>query len=134
MPQNSGPLLLRIDSASVLRLLRPRPVTAPHSSIFMSSELYIPEVKLTPLELALKRRQEVQMREKEKERILTLPFRQANYWTWRGFQSMKHVFFGDKFIYLTVKGKNGAWKLNKEAAWVLDSGRALDRLTEKKLT
>ena len=47
---------------------------------------------------------------------------------------MKHVFFGDKFIHLTVKGKDGYWKVNNEAAWVLDDGRALDRLTEKKLT
>ena len=134
IPPKSGPLLLKIDSASLFFMFRPRSVTVPHYNVTMSDPLYIPEVKLSPLELAQKRQKEVQMREKERSRILTLPFRQASYWTWRGFRAMKPVFFGYGFTQLDVKGKNRHWKLNPDAAWALDNGRALDRLTEKKFT
>ena len=106
---------------------------APYSNVVFSAHLSKAELKLTPAELAHVRDQQAKMREIEKSRILTLPFRQASYWLWKAFEAFKKVWSKDGFIYIRVKGMNGTWKLDKNAAWALDDGRALDRLVKHEL-
>lgn len=76
---------------------------------------------------------EEQLRASEKTHIMTLPFRQANYWMWRGFMGVRRAFTNEGFHYLHVKGQNRVWKLDSDPAWALDGGKALDRLVKVKL-
>lgn len=108
--------------------IRPRSVTVLHNDPLLATTFYIAPVKLSVAEqVELYKRQEAQ-REIEKSRILTLPFRQASYWTWRGFSAAKKTFTREGFIYMRVRGYNLPWKVDRDAAWALDEGRALDRL------
>lgn len=68
-----------------------------------------------------------------KTNLLTLPFRQANYWMWRGFVGVRRAFTNEGFHYLHVKGHNRVWKLDSDPAWALDNGKALDRLVKIKI-
>ena len=69
----------------------------------------------------------------ERTNLMTVPFRQANYLIWRAFQALKRVLTKEGFIYVQIKGRNGTWKLDQDAAWILDDGRALDRLVKHRL-
>lgn len=126
----NGSLLLKIDSAAMFPGLRPRSAEVPNTEVSLSSHLLEPAVKLSPAELAEKYRRQAEMQEIEKSKILTLPFRQASYWTWRGFQVLKKAVFKEDFIYLKVKNKNGIWKVDKTPAWAAEDGRVLDRLVK----
>ena len=111
--------------------LRPRSAEVPYNDVSLSSQLLEPAVKLSPAELVGRYRRQAQMQEIEKSKILTLPFRQASYWTWRGFQVLKKVVFKEGFIYLKVKDKNGIWKVDKAPAWAAEDGRVIDRLVKR---
>ncbi|MCJ1254737.1 hypothetical protein MMC24_002553, partial [Lignoscripta atroalba] len=132
LPPKSGavptPLLLRIENARMLPGFRPKAVSVPHNTVVLSAQLLASEMKLRPVELAEVRQQQAKMREIEKSRILTMPFRQASYWLWKAFEGLKRIWSKDGFIYIRIKGRNGTWKLDRNAAWALDDGRALDRL------
>ena len=125
--------MVQIDSAEMLPRIKPRTVMAPYDDIFLSEHIFIPPVVLSPAEKAEVRAQEDRMREIERSKILTLPFRQASYWTWRGFKNVQNILFKDSFVYMQVKGKNATFKLDRNAAWALDEGRALDRLLQHRL-
>ena len=127
------PLLLRIDSAEMLPRLRPKPVVAPYQDVILSEFIYTAPAKSSPAELAAARREEDRWRELAKTNIMTLPFRQASYWMWRGFMLVKNIIWKDSFVYVQVIGKNGTFKFDRNAAWALDNGRALDRLVKHRL-
>ena len=112
---------------------RPRPVTASPSDVVLSSQLCYQEPKYTPEQLAAIRQQQAKILEIERSKILTAPFRQASYWIWKAFQAFKRVWTRENVIRVQIKGRNGTWKLDKEAAWLLDDGRALDRLVKHRL-
>ncbi len=76
---------------------------------------------------------EEQLKASIKTNLLTLPFRQANYWIWRGFIGVRRAFTNEGFHYLHVKGHNRVWKLDSDPAWALDDGKALDRLVKIKI-
>ena len=126
-------LLLRIDSAEMLLTLRPKPVVAPHHDVILSEFLYRAPTKSSTAEFVAARREEDRWREIAKKNLMTLPFRQASYWIWRGFVLMKNVVWKDDFIHVQVVGKNGTFKFDRNAAWALDDGRALDRLVKHRL-
>lgn len=117
----------------MLPKLKPATVTVNPSDLILSSYLYQDEMKRTPAETAEIRRRLAKMKEMEKTRIMTLPFRQASYWIWRAVQALKRVWSKEGFIYVQIKGRNGTWKLDRNAAWMLDDGRALDRLAKHRL-
>ena len=48
--------------------------------------------------------------------------------------NIKRAMFKTDFIYVQVKGRNLTFKLNRDAAWALDDGRALDRLVKHRLS
>lgn len=130
-PTKHGSLLLKIDSAAMFPGFRPRPVVVPYTNVSLSSQLLKPAVKLSPAERAEIYRRQAHMRKIERSRILTLPFRQASYWIWRGFQVLKRAVFKEGYIYLRVKCKNGTWKVDKVPAWAAEDGRVLDRLVKR---
>ena len=128
------PLRLQIDNVAILPKFRPKSVVAASSDIIFSEFLFIAPIKLSPAERRIAQQQEDRKREHDKSRILTLPFRQASYWMWRGFQSIKKALWKSDFIYVQVKGRNLPFKLDRDAAWALDDGRALDRLVKHRLS
>ena len=83
--------------------------------------------------LAAIRRREKQLQAFAKTNLLTLPFRQASYWMWRVFIGVRRAFTSEGFNYLHVKGHNRVWKLDKEPAWALEDGKALDKLVKIKV-
>ncbi len=93
-----------------------------------SSRIFRNETKRSEAETAEIRRRENQKRELDRTRIMTRPFRQASYLSWKGFTKFKKLVFSEGFIYLKVKGRNGVWKLDRNAAWLLEDGKAIDRL------
>ena len=117
----------------MLPRLKPATVTVSPSDVILSSYLYQDEVKRTPAEAAEIQRRLAKMKEIEKTRIMTLPFRQASYWIWRAVQALKRMCSNEGFIYVQIKGRNGTWKLDQNAAWMLEEGRALDRLAKHRL-
>lgn len=46
----------------------------------------------------------------------------------------KSIIWKDDFIYMQVAGRNGTFKLDRNAAWALDDGRALDRVVKHRLS
>ncbi|MCJ1355219.1 MAG: hypothetical protein MMC33_005210 [Icmadophila ericetorum] len=128
IPTPSDGLRLKIDCTAILPGLRPRSVIVPYNHPILSSTFHTPPIKLSLAEqVELYKQQEVQ-REIERSRILTLPFRQASYWTYRGFRAAKKTWSKEGFIYMRVMGYNLAWKIDREAAWALEDGKAIDRL------
>lgn len=107
---------------------------APQYDVVLSDHAFIQPVKLSPAELIAARKEEERRRELERSRILTLPFRQASHWMWRGFMVFKSIIWKDDFIYMQVAGRNGTFKLDRNAAWALDDGRALDRVVKHRLS
>lgn len=95
-----------------------------------SDRIYGSEIKRSEAEMAEIRRRQDQMRELDRTRIMTRPFRQASYLSWKGFTGFRRFVGSESFIYLKVKGKNGVWKLDKNAAWILEDGKAIDRLVK----
>lgn len=98
--------------------------------VVASERIYGSVVKRSEAEMAEIRRRQDQMRELDRTRIMTRPFRQANYWSWKGFMGFRNFVGSESFIYLKIKGKNGVWKLDRGAAWLLEDGKAFDRLIQ----
>ena len=96
----------------------------------VSDRIYSNEGKRSEAEMTEIRRRQDQMRELDRTRIMTRPFRQASYWSWKGFTSLRKLVASEGFIHLKVKGKNGVWKLDRNAAWLLEDGKAIDRLVK----
>ena len=69
---------------------------------------------------------------REEGGILSLPFRQAYFFIWRGFHGVKKALTNQGFLKLHVKGNNITWKLEHRAAWALDEGQVLDKLVKVK--
>lgn len=108
-------------------------MTAVPKDVTISAPLYGHEKRLSANTAAEARRRLEKMRELNKTRILTLPFRQASYLTWRAYRGLKDIMSPNQFIYLHVKGKNGVWKIDQTAAWALDEGKAIDKLVKHTL-
>ena len=98
------------------------------SDVVSSDRIYVDEVKRSEAGLAEIRRRQDRMRELDKSRIMTRPFRQASYLTWKGFTGLRNMVTSEGFIHINIKGRNGVWKLDRNAAWLLEDGKAIDRL------
>ena len=114
---------------------QPKVVAVPPGDVTISSHFFNDDAEQR-VEAAIAEitRREERLRAFAKTHILTLPFRQAGYWAWRGFMGARRAFTSEGFYYLHVKGNNRVWKMDKDPAWALDDGRALDRLVKVKLT
>ena len=127
-------LLIQIERAPALPFRKPKIVTASPGDVTLSSHLFDNNrQQRVEAVLAEIHHREERLRAFEKTNLLTLPFRQAGYWMWRGFLGVRRAFTGQGFGLLHVKGKNLNWKLDKDPAWALDDGKVLDRLVKIKL-
>ena len=130
----SRSLLLQIERTPILPFKRRKLVIVPPSDVTISSPLFNndAEQKMEATIAGIARRDE-RLRAFAQTNLLTLPFRQAGYWMWRGIMGIRSVFTKGGFHYLHVRGKNRVWKLDKDPAWALDDGKALDKLVRIKL-
>ena len=130
----SRSLLLQIERTPILPFRQRKVVTIPPSDVTISSHIFNDDAgqKLEATIATIARREE-RLHAFARTNLLTLPFRQAQYWMWIGFMNMRRAFTSEGFHYLHVRGKNRAWKLDKDPAWALDDGKALDRLVKIKL-
>ena len=121
-------LFLRVESTPFLLGIRPKKIEIPCRSITASAKLFTPTKERSMAERVRERRQRQQEHEFLESRRLTLPFRQAAYWIRRGFNGLQELFFDQNYISLRLKGKIGTWKMDRNPAWALDSGRVFDGL------
>ena len=130
---NSRSLLLQIERVPLLPFSKSRTTTVPRTDVTLSSTLFDndSERRIEAAIAEIKRRED-RLRAFAKTNILTLPFRIAGYWIWRGFVGVRRAFTSEGFHYLHVKGNNRVWKLDKDPAWARDDGKALDRLVKVK--
>lgn len=86
--------------------------------------------RLTPAERKARRLEEEALEQKqleyERSHLLTLPFRHASRAFFSLFQNTKRSFLREGFLKVKIKGYN--YKLDVTGGWVLDRGRAIDRL------
>ena len=130
----SRTLLLQIERVPLLPFTRPRITTAPNTDVTLSSTVFDNDKgRRIEAEIRAIKQREERLRAFAKTNIFTLPFRITGYWMWRGFIGVRRAFTGEGFNYLHVSGKNRAWKLDKDPAYALDDGKALDRLVKVKL-
>ncbi len=113
--------------------ITPRITTVPSTDVTISAPLFMGGEDQIMAELADIKRREARANAFDTETILTLPFRQAAFWIGRGFAAIKKAFTNQGFLRLHVKGHNITWKLDKQAAWALDEGQALDKLVKVKI-
>ena len=130
----SRSLLLQIERVPTFPFKQPKLVTVPPGDVTISAHVFNDnaEQKLEATITEMARREE-QLYAFAKSNLLTLPFRQAAYWIWRGFVGIKSAFTGGGFHYLHIRGNIRAWKIKKDPEWALDDGRALDKLVRIKL-
>lgn len=109
-------------------------VEVPPGDVTLSSQLCSgnAEQKIEALIEEIADREE-QLKASAKTNLLTLPFRQASYWMWRGYIGIRRAFTNEGFHHLHVKGHNRVWKLDSDPAWALNDGKALDRLVKVKI-
>lgn len=101
--------------------------------VTISSPLFDRHNKLSSAEDRESRHRFERMRELNKTRILTLPFRQLNYLIWKAFRTLRTIFSSEQFLYMRVKGRNSVWKINHNSAWALFDGKAIDKLVKHTL-
>ena len=130
----SNILLLRIERTPLIPHRKPRVTTVPHTDVTVSSKLFDNDSERN-IQAALA---DLNHRQKKlaafaKTHLMTLPFRQAGYWIWRGCVGLKRAYTSEGFLYLHLKGNNRVWKMDRDPAWALDDGKALDRLVKVKI-
>ena len=128
------PLLLQIERIPTFPLKQRKLVIVPPGDVTISSPVFndSTEHKLEATIAEINRREE-RLRAFAKTNLLTLPLRQAGYWMWRGFVGIRSAFTRGGYHYLHVRGNNRVWKLDKDPAWALDEGKALDKLVRIRL-
>ncbi|KAL8705762.1 MAG: hypothetical protein Q9201_001108 [Fulgogasparrea decipioides] len=135
LPNGARTLRLQIESTRMFPGIRPKTVTAPATSIHLSSPLFQQRSGGVPLR-ALEERRLAQERASRLNQgnLFLLPFRQLRFLFWKGWRVVKGVFTNSPFIYLRVQGYNGTWKLGQGSGWALEEGRAIDRVVKYSVT
>ena len=133
LPPGSGSryLRLQIERTPVLPFKQPKCVTVPPGDVTISSHVYHDDAEQQLMAKIAERQERLQAFARDS--LLTLPFRQLKYWIRRGLLGIQSAFTGGRFHYLHIRGNNRVWKLDKDPAWALDDGRALDQLVKVKL-
>lgn len=122
--------MLRIERTPVLPGLRSKPILISCGSVSLSAKLFAPAKELSMADRVERQRQQRLEHEFLASRRLTLPFRQAGYWTRRSFEGFQGIMFDQHYLFLKCKGHFGTWKMDRNPAWALEDGRALDSLVK----
>ena len=115
----------------LLPMLTSRAKLVVPEDLTVSGKLHQPVKEPSIAQKIAERRRREEDRDYNRSRILTLPFRQAGYWTGRGFNGLKGLFFDDGFIILRVHGRGRKYKLDRDFAWALEDGAVFDRLLRR---
>lgn len=120
---------MQIERNAILPFKQRRLVTVPPSDVTISSHVFNDDAE-QKLEATIAgiARQEERQHAFAKANLLMRPFRQAVYWIRRGFMGIRRAFSSEGFYYLHIRGNNRVWKMDKDPAWALDDGKALDKL------
>lgn len=118
---------LRIESGNI----RSKTIDVPYDIVTTSQRLYVPPTVVSATEKLQQMQQAKERWEQQRQRILTLPFRQAGHWMGVGFRGFQRMVDNDGWIYLRVKGYRGRWKLHEKPAWALRNGRHVDEVTRR---
>lgn len=125
--------MLRIERTVTIPGKQPAPIMVAPSHVSISSPLYGRGNRLSASAAAEVRRRLEEMHKQNRTKLLTMPFRQGGYFIWRAFNGMKTIMSSEQFVYVHIKGRNGVLKLDQNAAWALDEGKAIDKLVKHTL-
>lgn len=123
---------MEVTVKSMLPFMRPKVIVAPCTKVALKSRIVAAPEFLTPLEKVEKKKEEARAKEAKRKyemaHLFSAPFRHA----WTGAKSamrgMRQLFTGNGFGSLKVSGTS--YRLDVTNAWMLDEGRALDRLVK----
>ncbi|KAL8812309.1 MAG: hypothetical protein Q9223_000106 [Gallowayella weberi] len=120
-------LHLQIESIRMFPGIKPKTVSIPIHDVRLP--LFQERSNAELFRLAEARRIDAEkIRGLRQGNYMLLPLRQLGFHLSKGFRDLKHAFTKNPFVYLHAKGFNRSWKLDRGAGWVLDDGRALDRI------
>ena len=142
---NSGQkgLALRIETHRALPGLRRKVIEVPTDTVLTSDRLGIPgSFVSTPLPPTREEWKEEQrwIREQQQKKhndgiigIIAVPFQKFGQLVVRSFMGLRDLFSEDGYVHLRIKGRNGAWKVDRDFIWALDNGHAFDKLIKPEL-
>ena len=124
------PLNLEITVKRLLPLMRPKTLVVPYTETSMLARVVAPAEHLTPVERIEKKRAEEleaeQKRKYELAHIWSAPFRHLGRGVRSAWRGLKQSLTGSGFATLKIQGDE--YKLDISNAWMLDDGKALERL------
>ena len=123
-------LLLQLERSPSMPFVTPRAIKVAPKEITLSQPMWqgTKEQIEREVQAIQKARDRANAFSRTRGGILTLPFRQAEFYMKRGFTAVKKAFTNHGLLQLHVKGHNIPWKLEHRDAWALDEGQALDKL------
>lgn len=124
--------MLQIEPTQLIPFWKRAPFMVSLEDASLSSPLFDRDSALFRAADAESNRRYERMRELNKTRIMTLPFRQMGFLIGKGLRNVSTTFRSDQFILLKIKG-SGVWKINGRAAWALENGKAIDKLVKSNL-
>jgi hypothetical protein len=126
-PGRPGPLKVEVELRRMLPLpfLPPRRIIATPDEIIFNHRLTAPRMSAAEKRVAEMEEYRAKKINSEKS-ILTLPFRQLSVLFYNIFKNATRVWSREGFLELGIRGR--IYKLDVTGGWVLDEGRALDRL------
>ncbi|KAL8733836.1 MAG: hypothetical protein Q9166_001824 [cf. Caloplaca sp. 2 TL-2023] len=135
MLKDTQTLQLQIESTRMFPGMKPKTVSAPVNDIKLSRSLFQERSNGDSFSVLEARRIEAEkIRKLTQGNFLLLPIRQLGFHLSKGFRGVKELFTKNPFIYLRVKGFNSSWKLDHDAGWALEEGRAIDRIVKSRMS
>ncbi|SPO01126.1 uncharacterized protein DNG_03873 [Cephalotrichum gorgonifer] len=123
---------LEVTVKSTVPFMPPRKMVVPYTDVAMKSRIVVPAEYLRPSEQLDRKREGERAREEKRKyemtHLLTAPFRHAFQGAKSAMGGIRQLFTGSGFG--TLKVGETSYKLDVTNAWMLDDGRALDRLVK----
>lgn len=123
---------LEVAVKSTLPLVKPRLMVVPVADVALKSRIVAPAEFLTRTEEAERKREEARRKEEKRKyemaHLFSAPFRHAARGARSAFRGAAQLFTGTGFGTLKVGGST--YRLDVTNAWMLDEGKALDRLVK----
>ncbi|KAI9849598.1 MAG: hypothetical protein M1837_002723 [Sclerophora amabilis] len=136
----SPSLNIQIELLPVLPFFtRPRYQTLPPASVTLSNRLFNPLQSQHARAAAHSSRKEAVRAQEaemmyERDHIMSAPFRHFSQACFRMVTALRRVWTKEGFTKMRVQGRTAVWRLDGNAGWMLDEGRAVDRLIKVKNT
>ena len=130
----SRQLTFEIERSSAVPFNVPNPIKVRPGDITLSRPLWMGAKDQVNRRLEKMRRKEKRANTYSLQHggLMSLPLRQAAYWTGIGFTGIRRAFVSSSIVGLHIKGQRSIWKIDQQFAWSLDEGRAIDDLVHIK--